>query len=312
MNMSALYFLVAKKNLRIKAFFTLCLGFWLMTAPVAAQENPEEQAMIQAQRMAAYFNNRNFVKYTGFIAPGEYGNKETQKEKFITNLKENVPGGAEIMNLERVAFKTFDTSQQILLLANYQDQYRFIAGISEDGERWLFTQPLHQSTHFEIIQELIPLFDTSFASLIDPGFRKRVRFTLGKPLPPFKFIDLKGDSITLDQLKGKRIVLNFWLGGCKSSIDEIPQLNDLVKASDGNTVFIAPVFYTSKESLQTSVAAQTFLYKVVTPYNHDGYSVHYFPMHIVTDENHVVVLKLQGDDPDHLKKIREALEKRAR
>lgn len=310
--MSALYFFVAKRNPRIKAFFTLCLGFLLMTGPVAAQENPEEQAMIQAQRMVAFFNNRNFVKYITFIAPGEYGNKDSQKEKFIAVLKENVPGGAEILNLERVAFKTVNTSQQILLLANYQDQYRFIAGISEDGERWLFTQPLHQSTHFEIIQELIPLFDPSFASLIDPGFRKRARFTLGEPLPPFMFIDLKGDSITLDQLKGKRIVLNFWLTGCKSCEDEIPQLNDLVKASDGNTVFIAPAFYTSKESLETSVAARTFLYTVVTPRNHDGYSVHHFPMHIVTDENHIVVLKLQGDSPDDLKKIREALEKHAR
>jgi len=309
--MSARYF-ATKKHPLIKAFFTLCLGLWLMMGPVAAQENPEEQALIQAQRMAAYFNNRNFVKYTGFIAPGEYGNQETQKEKFIAALKENVPGGAEITNLERVAFKTFTASQQILLLANYQDQYRFIAGISEDGERWLFTQPLHQSTHFEIIRELIPLFDTSFASLIDPGFRKRAHFTLGKPLPPFTFIDLKGDSVTLDQLKGKRIVLNFWLTGCRSCTDEIPLLNDLVKTSGANTAFIAPVFYATKESLETSVAAQTFLYKVVTPRNHDDYGVHYFPMHIVTDENHVVVLKLQGDDPDYLKKIKEALEKHAR
>ncbi|HEY5749556.1 MAG TPA: TlpA disulfide reductase family protein [Chryseolinea sp.] len=305
--------MTAKKNSGIKALITLCVGFCLMAGPATAQENPEEQAMFQAQRMAAFFNNRNFAKYTTFIAPGEYGSKETQKEKFITALKENVPGGAEIMNLERVAFKTFDTSQQILLLAKYQDQYRFIAGISEDGgERWLFTQPLYHATHFEIIQELIPLFDASFALLIDPGFRTRAHFTLGKPLPPFKFIDLKGDSVTLDQMKGKRIVLNFWLTGCKSCTDEIPQLNDLVKASDSNTAFIAPAFYASKESLETSLAAQTFLYTVVMPRNHDDYSVYYFPMHIVTDENHVVVLKLQGDDPNHLKKIKEALEKHVR
>lgn len=310
--MSVLYFFASKEDARIKFFFTLLVGLLLAGGSVAAQENPEEQAMVQAQRMATLFNNRNFTKYIAFIAPGEYGNQGTAKERFIAALKEDVPGGAEILNLERVAFKTFSNSQQILLLANYQDQYRFIAGISEDGEHWLFTQPLHQSTHFEIIQELIPLFDTSFASLIDPGFRKRVAFTLGKPLPPFHFIDLKGDSITLDQLKGKRIVLNFWLTGCRSCENEIPQLNDLVKTSDGNTAFIAPVFYASRQSLETSVAAQTFLYTVVTPRNHDGYSVHHFPMHIVTDENHVVVLKLQGDDPEHLKKIKEALKNHAR
>jgi thiol-disulfide isomerase/thioredoxin len=310
--MSALSF-AAKKDIRVTIIITLCLGFWLMSGPVAAQENPEEQALLQAQRMAAFFNNRNFVKYTTFIAPGAYGNQEARKERFIASLKENVPGGAEIVNIERVAFKTFSNSQQILLLSKYDDQYRFIAGISEDGgERWLFTQPLHQSTHFEIIQGLIPSFDASFAALIDPGFSKRARFTLGKPLPSFKFIDLKGDSITPDQLKGKRIVLSFWFTGCKFCVDEIPQLNEFVKTSDGNTAFIAPVFYASKESLETSLPAQTFLYTVVTPLNPDDYSVHYFPMHIVTDENHIVVLKLQGDDPDHLKKIREALEKHVR
>ena len=310
--MSALYF-AEKKNTCLKVNNTHSLGFWLMTGTVVAQENPEEQALLQAQRMAAFFNNRNFVKYTTFMAPGAYGNQEARKERFVASLKENVPGGAEIVNLERVAFKTFGTSQQILLLSKYDGQYRFIAGISDDGgERWLFTQPLHQSTHFEIIQEVIPSFDTSFAALIDPGFYKRARFTLGKPLPPFTFIDLKGDSITLDQLKGKRIVLSFWLTGCKFCVDEIPQLNEFVKASDGNTAFLAPVFYTTRESLETSLPAQTFLYTVVTPRNADDYSVHYFPMHIVTDENHVVVLKLQGDDPDHLKKIREALEKHGR
>jgi thiol-disulfide isomerase/thioredoxin len=307
-----MYFAV-KKDSGIKAFIMLCLGLLLVTGPVAAQENPEEQALVQAQRMISFFNNRNFAKYTTFIAPGEYNNQETQKEKFIANLKENVPGGTEIMNVERVAFKTFDTSQQILLLAHYQDQYRFIAGISEDGgDHWLFTQPLHQSTHFEIIQELIPLFDASFASLIDPGFRKRARFITGKPLPSFKFVDLKGDSVTLDQLKGKRIVMNFWLTGCKSCTDEIPQLNELVKAADGNTAFIAPAFYTSKETLETSLAAQTFLYTVVTTRSPDDFSVHYFPMHIVTDENHVVVLKVQGNDPDALKKLRKALENHGR
>jgi len=222
-------------------------------------------------------------------------------------LKEHVPGGAEIENIDRVAFKTFEASQQVLFLVNYNHQYHFIAGISEDGEQWRFTQPLHQSTHFEIIQHLIPAFDTSFAALIDPGFRKRTPFVVGKPLPPFTLVDLKGDSIASAQLAGKRIVLNFWQPACESCVREIPALNELAKAAGEKTIFLAPAVYTSKESLQTSTATHAFLYRVGALRNFERFSVHFLPTVIVADEHHTVVLKLEGNDATDLEKIKAAL-----
>ena len=45
---------------------------------------------------------------------------------------------------------------------------------------------------------------------------------LGKPAPGFNLTDLEGKSVSLESLKGKPVVLNFWSTWCGPCVEEIP------------------------------------------------------------------------------------------
>lgn len=292
-----------------------CLAaLWLIAQSLWAQE-AQVEAMTQAERMAAAFTNRNFTRYATQVVPTEYDNDEATKKKFIANLQEHVPGGAELEIVELTSFKTFGALHQALFLVTYHHQYCFIAAVDNAEGYWLFTQPLHQSVHFERIRKLIPAFDVSFASLIDPGFAKRKTFDVGKPLPAFRFATLKGDTLSSDQLKGKAIVLFFWGPWCAPCLDEIPLLNDVVKTAEGkNIVFVAPALFVNTEAFnQPAAGVASFRYTVLMAHHADNdYSLLDYPTHVVTDENHIIVFKREGSHADTVQKLREVLAKMKR
>ena len=63
---------------------------------------------------------------------------------------------------------------------------------------------------------------------------------LGKDAIPFSVTDIEGNEYSLNSLKDKIIVLNFWFVQCEPCVREIPELNNLVeKYKDKDVVFIA-------------------------------------------------------------------------
>jgi thiol-disulfide isomerase/thioredoxin len=47
--------------------------------------------------------------------------------------------------------------------------------------------------------------------------------------PPFSLRDMQGKTVTLDSLKGKVVVLNFWTKTCGPCLEEMPDLAELAK-----------------------------------------------------------------------------------
>src|SRR5690349_13827306 len=48
----------------------------------------------------------------------------------------------------------------------------------------------------------------------------------GDPAPPFKVTTFGGDTVSLDDLKGQVVVLNYWATWCGPCRVELPILND--------------------------------------------------------------------------------------
>jgi peroxiredoxin len=48
--------------------------------------------------------------------------------------------------------------------------------------------------------------------------------TIGKPAPDFTLPDLDGESVSLSDLKGSPVVVNFWNTGCPPCREEMPYL----------------------------------------------------------------------------------------
>ena len=64
--------------------------------------------------------------------------------------------------------------------------------------------------------------------------------SIGTPAPDFTIKD-SDRSITLSQLRGKIVVLNFWATWCPPCVDEMPSLEQLQKKFQGTDITILAV-----------------------------------------------------------------------
>lgn len=85
----------------------------------------------------------------------------------------------------------------------------------------------------------------------------------GKTLPELSLEDIDGNTYTLENLKGKVVVMNFWFIHCKPCVAEIPDLNKLkAKFKDKPVVFFA-VALDSKKALDKFLENTPFDFTVI-------------------------------------------------
>jgi thiol-disulfide isomerase/thioredoxin len=291
-----------------KITFTVLL--LLIFIPLLAQNNIEKSALLNANKMASYYNSKNFPNFVNYVIPKYYGNDTAKKGELAAlykKYKNNETDKIELINVLKTSI--VNNQYQALFSVRNNNQDGYIFGISNDkGENWFFTTACTKAIQFEQIIEDIPTIDTIFSKLIDPKFGKRVSYQIGKPISPFTFTDINGNILSSESLRGKIIVLNFWGTGCAPCIAEMPELNNLVeKMKDKEIVFIAPVFDSTKEILTDSfLPKHPFKYQIVLV-NLADYSVTSFPTNIVIDQNLTVVEKLTGVSPENLKKLEQKI-----
>ncbi|WAC12472.1 peroxiredoxin family protein [Dyadobacter pollutisoli] len=109
---------------------------------------------------------------------------------------------------------------------------------------------------------------------------------LNKPAPDFKLTDLQGKRWTLQDLRGKIVVLNFWFTSCAPCIEEMPELNELVKDYDGKNVVFLALTFNSGEQVKTFQKKRTFNYTLL-PNSREvdkKYQINLWPTSIVIDQ----------------------------
>lgn len=133
---------------------------------------------------------------------------------------------------------------------------------------------------------------------------------LGKPLPTMQANYLQGEKAAIPAV-GKVTVINFWFIACKPCVDEMPQLNQLVKEFAGKeVVFIAPA-PDSSEDLQNFLKNHTFNYQILPnarPWA-QTLSINAYPTHLVVDQNGIIREVLVGATNQVGNKISKAVDK---
>jgi len=114
---------------------------------------------------------------------------------------------------------------------------------------------------------------------------------VGKNAQPFNVTDINGNKYSLEELKGKIIVMNFWFVECKPCVMEIPELNELVENyKEKEIVFLG--FATNKiPNLNSFLSKKEFKY-IIIPESRDvisSYEINYYPTHIIIDKNSEIV-----------------------
>ena len=114
--------------------------------------------------------------------------------------------------------------------------------------------------------------------------------------PVFSASALDGKSYTLDELKGKVVVLNFWFIGCKPCIQEMPDLNELVEKHKNDEVVFLGFALDSAQKLKSFLKKREFDYTIVANSNSIAkeYNVGGYRTHIVIDQNSDIAFSTTG------------------
>jgi thiol-disulfide isomerase/thioredoxin len=121
-------------------------------------------------------------------------------------------------------------------------------------------------------------------------------FTTGKTFQRFKLKDMEGRKYTLNDLKGKVVVMNFWFINCPPCKMEIPQLNKLVKEFNPEEVVFIAVALDSYSELRDFLKSTPFDYHIVDDgrYFAQDNGVKSFPTHVVLDKESKIYYHTTG------------------
>jgi thiol-disulfide isomerase/thioredoxin len=119
---------------------------------------------------------------------------------------------------------------------------------------------------------------------------------VGKSAKPFSVKDLKGNSYSLEELKGKIVIINFWFIGCKPCIMEMPELNKLVKKYAGKDVVFLGFALDEEAQLNTFLKKKEFLYNIIPNSENiiKEYGINSFPTHFIIDKASKIVHSTNG------------------
>jgi thiol-disulfide isomerase/thioredoxin len=112
---------------------------------------------------------------------------------------------------------------------------------------------------------------------------------VGKKALPFAANDMDGHAFTHQQ-QGYVIVMNFWFMACGPCVQEMPELNQLVKKYQHKKVRFLGFASDKKEKLVPFLAKHPFSYHVIPASTEisDLYEVKVCPTHIIIDKNSTI------------------------
>ena len=134
-----------------------------------------------------------------------------------------------------------------------------------------------------LVIHLVKLTDAQIKAAMQADAKREsdAKEMIGKPASNFTLANLQGDRVTLADLKGKVVVLNFWFTACPPCIAEMPELNSLVKRYDPTKVVFLSLTFDDGEKVKEFLKHEKFTYqhlvdgrKVCTDYKVIGYTTH--------------------------------------
>ncbi|WP_353779529.1 redoxin domain-containing protein [Winogradskyella sp. 3972H.M.0a.05] len=109
----------------------------------------------------------------------------------------------------------------------------------------------------------------------------------GSSAPDFEITDINGKKYSLQSLKGKVIVMNFWFTDCKPCKVEIPELNTLVEKYSAEDVVFLGFALDDNSKLDPFLEKTEFKYTMFPNSKNvaDSYKISGYPTHVVIDKD---------------------------
>lgn len=127
-----------------------------------------------------------------------------------------------------------------------------------------------------------------------------------KSAPGFEVKALDAETLHLDDLKGKVVVLNFWYIACAPCQVEIPGLNKLVEEFKSEGVVFIGFALDDESHLREFLQKTPFKYKIVSGSSSISkqYGVSAYPTHVIINKQGLVEFTITGGSPDIQENLR--------
>jgi len=132
---------------------------------------------------------------------------------------------------------------------------------------------------------------------------------IGTPAKIFETVDIEGNKVNLEDLKGTVVAINFWFIGCKPCITEMPELNEIVSHFEGENVKFLAIATDKKDELLAFEKKRDFDYMVIP----DGrdlaklYEISGYPTHCIIDQQGNIAYFKSGYSPKTASELTKAI-----
>lgn len=162
-----------------------------------------------------------------------------------------------------------------------------------------------------LFEKYLEAEEIDFEAYADALLRRLFYEEQVEPATPFSVTDIDGNTYSLEELKGKVVVLNFWFIGCAPCRIEIPGLNEMIKHYDKEQVVFIAFALDGKEELKKFLAESPFDYQIIPEAfaQADAYKVQGYPTHVILDKRGNVRSTLTGGSADRHKQIQPLIDR---
>ncbi len=158
------------------------------------------------------------------------------------------------------------------------------------------------SLYYYKLFAIAPTSDTSIkATIAQLSFDEYEHFKMeGKPFPSFNFVDLNGNRITNETMKGKLIVIKCWYIHCPACIKEFPLVNALEERyKNRSDILFVSFAEDSPEQLKAFLAKKSLSYSVIPDmkiYMNETLHLNSFPTHFILNKEGYIAKVLVNYD----------------
>ena len=110
-------------------------------------------------------------------------------------------------------------------------------------------------SYYEVIKSCEPV-------IVNDTIRSNFDCLDGAPIPEFSIIDINGNTISNETMKGKLTLLNFWFIECPPCIEEMPSLSRINDIFRGKNFNIISICRNSRTELDEFLKDHSFPYRV--------------------------------------------------
>jgi peroxiredoxin len=246
-----------------------------------------------------------FAQEYSFLAASS---KKIKEKEYITYLNDNIGKLDSIQKTTKWFLEDGTTFNQKYSDSVFKSKegYRYSTKLYRDTISNNFSYVLYKRDKAEVRETNRDFNDYIKA---DEKNRKKLKKS---GIDELTLTDIKGEVHSIETLKDKIILIDFWFINCGPCIKEIPDLNKLKAEFEMDEVEWFAVTYDPKEKVERFLERLKFDYTIVPDSKHltDRFDIRFYPTTLIIDENRKIVYTGKfGTMNGRVNEIREALNK---